>query len=147
MFAPGPVVSIPQGRGIPRREVGREQPFFVRGFAGGLTPAQASAAIESALNSSDAGVILGMLDALVSVPIVGHLGAARDCSCCYSGSWPQSFSHEPGGCKLHGGVGCGTKAGPGPATRGPARKCEASEADSMQIIPDAACRHSRLLPQ
>ena len=39
---------------------------------GGLTLEETSAALDNALASNDSSVILGMLDALVSVPIVGR---------------------------------------------------------------------------
>lgn len=56
-YAPGPVVEVP---------------------AGGLSVAEASAAIDAALQSADPGVILGMLDSLTSVPLATNDTAGQE---------------------------------------------------------------------
>ena len=45
-----------------------------RSLKGGLSAAEASAAIDAALQSADPGVILGMLDSLTSVPLAAWIG-------------------------------------------------------------------------
>ena len=65
-------MEVPQGGGS-LGYLGPPSLQSVRNLPGGLTVEQASAAIDnavaSAVESGDAGVIMGMLDALVSVPI------------------------------------------------------------------------------